>query len=70
MVPRKPFRFVMIGIWVMIAAVVSTFMTAPFGLGEASGVVFVIGMVGSWVAGIIGFVMWLGQWLKAKLAGR
>jgi hypothetical protein len=46
-------RVVMAGVWIMIAAVISTFLTAPLGYGTASGVAFAGGMLLAWLGGLL-----------------
>ena len=56
-------RVVMAGVWIMIAAVISTFLTAPLGYGTASGVAFVGGMLLAWLGGLL----LIGQWIASRL---
>lgn len=63
-------RPIMIGVWIMILAVLSTFATVPLGFGAASGVAFLIGMLIAWIAGVGASVIALARWVGARLKFR
>ncbi len=63
-------RPIMIGVWIMIVAVLSALATVPLGFGAASGVVFVIGMLIAWIAGIGTLAITLARWVGSKLKPR
>jgi hypothetical protein len=63
-------RAIMIGIWVMTFAILSTFLTIPLGYGVISGTVFVLGMLFSWVVGLFILAKSAVRWFLSKLDAR
>lgn len=63
-------RAIMIGVWIMIAAALSTIVTVPLGFGTVSGVVFAIGMIFAWFAGIWALVLWGAHFYRSKRKSR
>ena len=60
-------RPALIGVWIMILAIVSLFVTVPLGFSTASGVLFVIGMLLSWLFSAGTVAAKIGHWAVSKL---
>lgn len=62
-------RGIMIGVWIMIAGVLSTCVTTPLGFGRLSGVVFACGMLVAWLAGVLAAATWIAQRVRSTRNG-
>ena len=59
-------RFIIVGLWMMVASIASAVITIPLGIGEASGAVFVVGLVYSSFAALQALPFWAAQRLGQK----
>jgi hypothetical protein len=62
-------RVIMTGVWIMIAATVSTVVAIPLGMGTVSGVAFAAGMVLAWLAGTAMLGIWVTRFIRSKWIG-
>lgn len=66
---RRFERVVTVGVWIMIAASLSAFVTAPLGYVEASGLVFVGGMLLAWLSGLLIIGHWIASLFRSTRNG-
>jgi len=59
-------KAIMLSVWIMILAVLSTTITVPLGLGHISGIAFGLGMIASWLCALC----WLFSLVVRKTLSR